>query len=312
MKTSLVEILICPRCLPREVPLAADIQQVTDEDIDRGTLVCPHCRAAFPIKDGIAYLDPLQDDLDPAKNKYEQEQVVSAYLWSHYGDLFDPEHASDAYKAWADLIMPVRGMAMDAGGAVGRFTFEMSCKCDFAVGVDNSVAFIRAARSLMRNRQITFHLKDEGTLTREASFALPECWESSKVEFIVGNALALPFCRDSMATFASLNLVDKVPSPLQHLQEMDRVVRQRQAQCLLSDPFSWSEETAPPEQWLGGTTQGRFAGKGRGNIISLLTEENGDLCQRWQLEATGKTWWKIRNHTNHYELIQSCYLTATR
>jgi SAM-dependent methyltransferase len=260
----------------------------------------------------VALLDPWTTDSQRAANRYENDEVVSSYLWSHFCDLLDDEHASQAYATWAGLIAPQTGIALDAGGAVGRFTFEMSTKCDFAIGIDTSQAFVRAARRLMRQRSMVVPLKDEGLLRKETVIRLPDDWRSDHVEFVVANALALPFRQKSFNIFSSLNLVDKVPSPVSHLREMNRVTRDQEAQFVLSDPFSWSTEAAPIEEWLGGTTEGPFAGKGLANVATLLTEGREELAPVWQVGELGHVWWKIRTHTNHYELIRSCYIHARR
>ena len=164
----------------------------------------------------------------------------------------------------------------------------------------------------MRERSLGVRLKDEGLLHREVTIHLPDAWQSGKVEFVVANALALPFRKKSIALFSSLNLVDKVPSPFKHLQEMNRVTRDSDAQFLLSDPFSWSTEAAPVDQWLGGKPEGPYAGKGLTNVAALLADGQNDLSPTWQVGEPGSVWWKIRTHTNHYELIRSCFVHACR
>lgn len=311
MKKQLLDLLVCPHCLPQEHPLVADIIQERDNDIETGALQCTGCRALFPITEGVALLDPHATDIQRTTDRYETEEVVSSYLWSHFSDLLGDEQASRAYATWAGLMRPQSGLALDAGGAVGRFTFEMSTRCDFAVGIDTSQAFVRAARQLMRQRSLVVGLKDEGLLRREATIRLPDDWRSDRVEFVVANALALPFRSKSIGLFSSLNLVDKVPSPLAHLREMNRVTRNAKAQFLLSDPFSWSTEAAPLTEWLGGTAEGRFAGKGLVNVARLLAGSK-ELAPNWRVDEPGSVWWTIRTHTNHYELIRSCYVHASR
>ena len=312
MKKQLLELIICPHCLPLEHSLVADIIQEQGGDIETGALKCPHCAALFPIVEGVALLDPHAVDSQRALNKYETDEVVSSYLWSHFGELLGDEQASQAYRAWAELMRPQGGVALDAGGAVGRFTFGMSTRCDFAGGIDTSPAFVRAARQLMRERSMVASLKDEGLLRREVTIRLPDDWRSDRVDFVVANALALPFRKKSISLFSSLNLVDKVPSPIQHLWEMNRVTRDEHAQFLLSDPFSWSVEAAPVEEWLGGKADGRHAGKGLANVAQLLAEGQGQLAPAWQVDEPGSVWWKIRTHSNHYELIRSCFVHANR
>lgn len=312
MKKQLLDMLVCPRCIPQEYPLVLKNSTTRADDIESGVLVCDQCDHRFPIIDGVALLDPFATDNQRMACKYETDELVSSYLWSHFSDLMHEEQASQAYATWAGLIHEQAGVALDAGGAVGRFTFEMSTRCDFAVGIDTSQAFIRAARQLMHQGAMTVPIKDEGMLRQKFTITLPPAWRRNRVEFVVANALALPFPAQSIAVFSSLNLVDKVPSPLAHLREMNRVTRHQQAQFLLADPFSWSSEAAPAAEWLGGTDQGRFAGKGLANIIRLLGDQQGELAPAWSVGKPGSVWWTIRTHSNHYELIRSCFVHASR
>lgn len=311
MKKQLLELLICPQCLPLEQGLQAEIRNEHSGDIIEGQLQCPECARSYPISEGIAHLDPYRSDNEQS-SKYETEEFVSTYLWSQYNELMNDNHATNAYSIWAEQLQPHQGIALDAGCATGRFAFEMTGRVDFSVGFDSSVAFIRTARQLMTDRQITASLKDEGLLRKEVTFILPNRWRSDNVEFIVANALALPFRAGAISSYSSLNLVDKVASPVQHLTEMNRVARPRWAQFILAAPFSWSTDCAPVQNWLGGHLEGEYAGKGIENIASQLVREEGSLAPRWRVTAPQSAWWKIRTHSNHYELIQSSYLVAHR
>jgi uncharacterized protein YbaR (Trm112 family)/SAM-dependent methyltransferase len=313
MKKALLGLLICPACLPDEIQLKETIKETSGGDILVGELACPQCRKVYPIENGVANLDPNGSfGRASSENKYETAPVVSSYLWSHYADILNDENASDAYRRWADLMDPHDGVAIDAGAAVGRFTFEMGQKSDLAVGLDNSQAFIRTARDLMKHREMTVVLKQEGHITTDVNLSLPPEWDSEKVEFIVADALALPFRADSVASLSSLNLVDKVARPILHLEEMNRVTRKAGAQFLLSDPFSWSEESAGEEDWLGGKTSGPYAGKGLDNVMVLLNGDQKRLPPGWDIKSHGQIWWKIRTHANHFEQIRSCYVKASR
>ncbi|MBU0665169.1 MAG: methyltransferase domain-containing protein [Proteobacteria bacterium] len=311
MKKHLVSRLICPTCLPREHGLQLDIGSDEGEDIIAGTLTCLHCDSRFPIRQGIAFLDSGRQD-ERQTNRYEQEEVVSSYLWSHYGDLLADEQATYAYQQWAGLMEPHGGMALDLGGAVGRFTFEMSSKCDLAVGVDKSLAFVKTARRFMQEGELRFTLKDEGLLGREVVIRRPAQWQPERVEFIVADAQRLPFAAHTARSVASLNLVDKLPFPNNHLQEINRVAATSGSQLLLSDPFSWSTEAAEIDQWLGGKEDGPFAGKGLDNILAILRHGQEGLSPGWQVTKRDHVWWKIRTHSNHYELIRSCFIKAAR
>ncbi len=311
MKKALLDWLICPRCLPGEHGLQVTIIQTDHDDIIEGTLKCKTCEAEYPIQQGLAFLDPELREASAA-NRYETLPVLSSYLWSHYGDVLQDELATDAYRRWAELMAPHGGVCLDTGSAVGRFSFEMAKKFDLVVGIDNSVSFIRTSRELMKQRRAHLALPEEGILTREETLTFPADWRTDNVEFIVGDAQALPFRSGAFAGVSSLNVVDKVPRPLRHLAEINRVAAAREAQFLFSDPFSWSKEVAPEADWLGGKQNGHFSGRGQDNVSALLEGKIGGLSPFWKVMAEGHIWWKIRTHRNHFELIRSCFIKASR
>ncbi|MCX7988672.1 MAG: hypothetical protein N2647_04450, partial [Thermodesulfovibrio sp.] len=111
---------------------------------------------------------------------------------------------------------------------------------------------------------------------------------------------------------ASLNIVDKVPFPINHIKEMDRVSAFSNAQILISDPYSWSEEVARIEDWLGGKEEGEFKGFGQDNVAKILEGFGGYLEHPWKVVDRGTMLWRIRNHRNHSELIKSLYVKAIR
>lgn len=312
MKTYLLDMLACPACLPEEHRLRETMIKGDYNDIETGMLTCGHCGTDYPIRDGIAFLDPAPSEAAVTGNRYETPPVLASYLWSHYGDLLKDAQASDAYIKWASLMSPHSGVCLDTGSAVGRFSFEMANKCDFVVGIDNSISFIRASRELMNRRGTSFVLPEEGNLTVRAETTFPEDWRTDNIEFIVGNALALPFRTGIFSSVSSLNIVDKVPAPLTHLKEINRAAQHKNAQFLFSDPFSWSSDVAAPENWLGGTQSGVFSGKAKDNVIELLKGRADIIMPPWHVEDHGHVWWKIRTHGNHFELIRSCFIKAAR
>lgn len=309
MKDWLLELLVCPACLPEEKALQAHVVERRQDDILEGLLSCCRCRAEYSVRQGIAYLNPPGGQAASA-SRYETPALLSSYLWSHYGDLLPDPEASSAYSHWAGLFNGSGGTALDLGAAVGRMSFELGRCCERVVGVDNSVTFIQAARNLLQKGRLDFSLPVEGSLVQPVSMTLP--WSTDGVEFIVGDALALPFRNAAFATLASLNLIDKVPQPMTHLREMNRVAQPRGAQLLFSDPFSWSTEVAAEAEWLGGKLEEPFAGRGVDNVGALLRGADRHLWPAWQIDAQGHVWWKIRTHANHFELIRSCYIKASR
>ena len=312
MQKKLLEVLICPQCLPYEYPLKVTVREEEAEDILSGDLSCPVCARKYPIKDGVAFLDPRTLNPGFVSDRYESETLLASYLWSHYGDLMADPEASTAYREWGKLLPKGSGWGVDIGAAVGRFSCEMSRTCDFVIGIDTSASFISSARRLLRDRTFSVNLPEEGRLCRAVTFNLPPTWSSKTIELVVADAQALPFKADLFSQVASLNLVDKLPRPLLHLTEVNRVARCQEAHFLFSDPFSWSTEAAPEKEWLGGTEMGDFRGYAKDNLNRLLSDPKGLLQPAWRIAGEGSVWWKIRTHRNHYELIRSCYLQAER
>jgi SAM-dependent methyltransferase len=309
----LVDMLICPSCLPRERGLHCRAEETAGEEIQSGSLTCPKCDTPYAIVGGIADLVPeTARQSSSSASRYESAPLLADYLWSHYADLFGDADANTAYRDWAGLIGKTAGYCLDAGCSVGRFSLEMASKCDFVVGLDRSFSFVQTARDLLVGREVTFSVPVEGMIHDIRSVHLPEAWQTEKIEFIVGDAQALPFPSGLFSTLSSLNLVDKVPMPLRHLREMNRAAKKKGAQFLFSDPFSWSEEIADRRNWLGGIHRGPFAGRGLDNVTALFRGEKGGMEPPWTIEKQGSLWWKIRNHQNHFELIRSCFVKASR
>lgn len=312
MKKILKEILICPSCLPEEIPLNLNIDEAEEEDVIFGVLTCKKCGNKYRIEDGVAVLTADPNWIPDKANKYENHRVVSSYLWSHYGDLLADKEWLPAYPEWANLIEKSKGFALDIGCAVGRFTFEMTKKSDFSIGFDLSMAFIKTARDLMKKGILNFELTEEGNITSSVQIKLPEYVNSYNLDFIIADALNIPFPKGVFTKVSSLNILDKVPYPMKHLKEMNRVSTINDTQMLISDPFSWSEEVAEINEWLGGKRQGEFAGFGQDNIEKILKGYGKYINPPFRVTEKGIITWKIRNHRNHSELIKSLYIKAIR
>jgi SAM-dependent methyltransferase len=305
--------LICPQCLPAQLALSADIREARAEDIVTGELTCPACGGRYPIQEGIAVVLPEQtrDGLDDQKG-YNAPGMLSAYLWSHFGDLFDEPQATDAYRIWSTGFNKSGGNALDVGCAVGRLSFELTRSHHRVIGVDTSIAFIRKAREILSRRRLDFDLIVEGHLSEPRSCDFSPDYDFSRVEFIVADALALPFRRGDFATVAAINLLEKVPDPLKHLMEVNRVMGEHGSTFLFSDPFSWDEAVSPPELWLSGNGNAQYSPRGIDTIRRLFSGEYGIFSPPLTITADGNVAWKIRKTENLWEHITSQYLLGTR
>ena len=79
MKSLLIDLLICPTCLPLEVELVCQIEERDGDDILTGFLKCEECGTRYPIQEGIASLLPRSSEKNREKpSKYESSSVVSS------------------------------------------------------------------------------------------------------------------------------------------------------------------------------------------------------------------------------------------
>jgi len=313
MKRFLLPHLVCPACLPGEHRLDLSLESEAGGDIISGRLICVKCRQRYPVRDGVAQLHTAAAGGSAGGQlRYEEGGMTDRYLWSHFADLCGEAGNGDANASWADTLVSVAGASLDAGCAVGRLTFAMAARSSWAVGCDLSANFIKAARKLARERQLTFSLPREGNLRETFQVTLPAALRSDNVEFIVADALRLPFTRETFQQTASLNLLDRVSYPLAHLFEMSRVARASGAAFLFASPFSWAASSAPEELWLGGKAAGEYRGNGIDNVRSLLEGKGGVIKPPWQITRSGTIPWQIRSHCRHHELITSEFLLAAR
>lgn len=313
MKNFILPYLICPACLPKEHQLSLSNNREEGSDVIAGTLSCKQCKRQYPIRDGIAYLLP-EPDSSPSGGqwRYEETGMTDRYLWSHYGDLLGIPGFGEANVNWAGLLNSTKLPAFDAGCAVGRLTFEMAARSELAVGCDLSHGFVKSARKLATEKSLGFSLPLEGNLVEDFRVTLPDSWRTDNVEFIVADALRIPFAANTFSQISSMNLLDRVSYPLAHLYEMNRIARNKEAAFLFADPFSWSTTSTPEEAWLGGKSTGPYKGRGIDNVRNILEGKGNVLIPPWRITNSGSIDWQMRTHINHYEVINSQYLVACR
>jgi SAM-dependent methyltransferase/uncharacterized protein YbaR (Trm112 family) len=313
MKQWLLQMLICPNCLTEEVPLKPDNQVTRDGEILEGVLSCPACNTHYPIQNGVAAV--LPDQTAPMltdKTGYNSRSMLSAYLWSHYGDLFQDPDATEAYRVWSSFFRKTEGPALDIGCSVGRLSFELSKTHSRVIGIDTSISFIEKARELMSEKKLTFDLIIEGLITEKRSCDFHPAWNYDRIDFIVADALALPFRKQAFATVTSINILEKVSRPLTHLMDVNRVMRKSKSMFVFSDPFSWDETFSDPRHWLGGVVNGNARYRGMDRVIRYFWGKDNIFDPPLEITDKGDVNWKIRKTENLWEHIRSQYAVGIR
>lgn len=319
MKRWVAEQLICPECKALEMPLTLTIREARAGDVMDGELHCPDCETTYPIRRGIAVILPEKTrTVMDSEAGYNSPAMLASYLWSHFCDLIGDPQATDAYQVWSAPLRPSSGMALDVGCAVGRLSFELAKTHRRVIGVDTSYQFILEARQILSRRRLDFDMIIEGTLTEPCGCALAEELDLGGVDFIVADALALPFRSRKFATVAAINILEKVPDPLLHLKEINRMLSVEDATFLFSDPFSWDPAVSPPETWLSGNGNGsgngacRYSRRGIDTLRRMFAGEFGVFDPPLKITADGEVAWKIRKTAHLWEHITSQYLVGRR
>ena len=284
-----------------------------NDDVLEGELCCTACKNRYPIRQGIAIVVPRKTmAYVTGKTGYNSINMLSSYLWSHFSEFFNGQNATDAYKTWASYFQQTSGWALDIGCSVGRLSFELSKTHAAVIGVDSSFSFIKKARELLIRQHLQFDMIIEGHITEERSCKLDESYNFDQVEFIVADAMALPFCPNFFSTAVSVNILEKVPDPIQHLMEINRVLQKNEAQFLFSDPFSWDEAVSDPKLWLSGRNKGEFKGRGIDNICRLFQGQADLFNPPFDIKEKGDILWKIRKTANLWEHITSQFILGKR
>jgi SAM-dependent methyltransferase len=276
---------------PSALSLSTVVHEDDHGDVREGVLVCaePLCQREHPIVDGIPIvvadlpswathqldavlwrqdLSPFTESLlgdaaGPASAFDRERTTLSAYGRVHWGD-FDCEEPLPAESSLGALVrtafeaLPgphsVRGTWVDLGCAVGRATRELALDgSDLAVGVDLSFGMLRVAERARREGLAVYPIRRVGLVFDRREVEIPDM-PTQRISFWCADVDNLPFADGGFDGALSLNVLDCVPSPLQHLVEMGRVLKAG-APALLTTPYDWSVVATPLGQWLGGHSQ---------------------------------------------------------
>lgn len=195
---------------------------------------------------------------------YESERLLHQYLLFHYGAEPDilggrpappggvgfPERcAQTALSAFGSGI-PRR--ALDLGCAVGGSSFALARACAEVVGLDLSVAFIRAAFQIKTEGRITARRVEEGDLETAIELRLDPAIDRTRVRFVQGDACAPPAdVRGPFDVVLAANVMDRVASPRAMLRVAASLVSPGGVLAIIS-PYTWLESFTPRSEWLGG------------------------------------------------------------
>jgi SAM-dependent methyltransferase/uncharacterized protein YbaR (Trm112 family) len=339
---------VCPRCLrdlgvqaPLELGTVLDAR---GDVVFEGILLCPTptCRSEYPIVDGIPLIvadlrqfvtnntlallarrdlsdaieSLLGDCMGPGSAFDTQRLYLSTYAVDHYGDL-DPAHGEGpspgAIRRVADVALAAAGAlpagpVLDVGCSVGRTSFHLAGQTsELVLGVDLSVDMLRLAQDVLHHGRVRFPRRRVGLVyeRREVEAVFPG---AERVDFWAIDATALPFAPGTFGLVASLNVLDCVGSPYDHLAAVSRVLAPGGA-GLLACPFDWSAGATQPQAWLGGHSQrapnggssvevlrSLLAGGGHGHALAELAIEREIDDVPWTVRLHDRAFMQYRSY----------------
>ena len=314
-----------------------------DSTILEGVLTCadPACMAEYPIIDGIPIIvadvrgfvarnasallarSDLSDTLEslvgdccgPQSDFDVRRQHLGSYAYDHYGDL-DPEEATNGSAPPGSILRLLRegldrvgeipaGPILDAGCAVGRTSFALAeATDDLVLGVDLNLDMLRVASRALHQGVVRYPRRRIGMVydRREFPVSFPA---ADRVDFWACDAGAIPAASRTFGLASSLNLLDCMNSPLDHLREIGRILAPG-GRAILATPYDWSPNATPVEAWIGGHSQrSSFRGAAEPLLRHLLSQEEFRGADGLEIVTEASLPWSVRVHDRAAMTYQS-------
>ena len=252
------------------------------------------------------------EQMRPAeKDRYETDALLNQYMLFHYGSALENQDSEISARVGHPVVQEFipatvalvkkfaqrTGKVLDLGCAVGRASFELSSFFDEVIGLDYSQSFIDAAQRMKDKGSAQYRRHDTGRYYSQLTARLPDLVNTSRVQFMQGDASALSASQAMHGFDAVLlsNLLCRLPDPkacLRQFVDDDELLNQGGVLVIIS-PNSWMEPYTKPEQFLDAESS---AG---------ALEKIGAILPGFDLIHDDDLPFMIREHRRKYEYVVS-------
>jgi SAM-dependent methyltransferase len=241
------------------------------------------------------YRDRVGDDEDAPLDALSYEAL--AHLSRYLPQLLAPQSPMRRAirRALEDHLPGEVDLIVELGCSIGPDLRTFSEHARGVIGIDLSLAAIRAARAQLDGQSVPLLERIEGRSFRTAApISLPPI---DNVFVAVGNALDPPLFPEVADVVASVNVLDSVRDPLTLIGQMDAVLKPG-GLLILASPFCWADDFTPPEAALGGGLDPRWVELGTAQaLVALLSGHLENLpWLRYELLRTEDIPWSLRDH----------------
>jgi 5-histidylcysteine sulfoxide synthase/putative 4-mercaptohistidine N1-methyltranferase len=258
------------------------------------------------------------DETALSENKYESDSVLNQYMLFHWGSMAeqrDQEISSNVgHPDTNNFILTVaqllrkfsvnKRVALDLGCAVGRASFELAEDFNQVIGLDYSLAFVEAAKTMQTEGAMKYHRHESGRYSTELNAQADPKIDRNKICFLQGDAgdlqaagvldLVLAPHKSFDAVLLS-NLLCRLPDPAACLQQFtgDDSFLADDGVLLIASPNSWMEQYTSPQAFLDAPH----------NTETL--KKLGSLLPGFELLHQQDLPFMIREHRRKYEYVVS-------
>lgn len=252
-------------------------------------LVCPGCRAAYPVVDEVAVLlpagvhptDPLGaldpawpppvgpwcDALataDPASPAFVETTLLGTYGLGHLPALAPTEALRKALaprlelnglvESWLSRHSPARDLPiLELGAALGTHAPTWLSRTDAEVALlDLRPSMARLSRRLLRAERVAIPWRRVARRFEPLTLELPgPPVDPRRVRHVIADALAPPFLAERFGLVVAFGLIDAIWDPWVLLGQLDALVAPG-GLLLLAQPFHYEPHAQSPDAWLDG------------------------------------------------------------